>query len=81
MLPPEADLRRAGDARADPLARRFGDALRAGDAASAEAVIEEALRQGLEPPAIQVRVIEPAMGRIGELWETGYLTVADERRP
>lgn len=60
------------------LARRFGDAIRAGDGPAAERVVEDGLDAGISPEALQVLVIEPAMVRIGELWQRGVITVADE---
>lgn len=38
----------------------------------------EALAQGLTIPQLYQRVIAPAMHEIGELWEKGAITVADE---
>ena len=70
--------RRATDARSGPLSRRFLDGLRSGEASDIDRVIESALDAGLEPAAVQSLVIQPAMVRIGELWETGHITVADE---
>jgi diguanylate cyclase (GGDEF)-like protein len=70
--------RRQADAAAQGLARRYGDALRAADAAGAESVVDEALAVGLAPAAVQSLVIQPAMVRIGELWEANAITVADE---
>jgi diguanylate cyclase (GGDEF)-like protein len=70
--------RRADDAQAAQFARRFGDALRVGQAKLAERVSEEAIESGLEPAAVQCRVIGPAMERIGELWARGAITAADE---
>jgi diguanylate cyclase (GGDEF)-like protein len=60
------------------LARRYGDALRAADAHSAERVIEEALEQGMSAVEVQTDLIRPAMAWIGELWETSAISVADE---
>ncbi|MFL5843601.1 MAG: diguanylate cyclase [Solirubrobacteraceae bacterium] len=60
------------------LTRRYGDALRAGDAGMAESVIDSALADGLPPEAVQSLVVESAMVRIGELWEDNAVTVADE---
>lgn len=73
-----ARLRSSSDEGASTLARQFGDALRVADGDLAERVVEEALALGLSPAAVQSRVIAPAMVRIGELWESGVLTVADE---
>jgi len=70
-------LRRTSD---DPalLARRFGDLLRVGDGAAAERLVDEALAGGMSPAAIQALVITPAMVRIGELWASRAIGVADE---
>jgi diguanylate cyclase (GGDEF)-like protein len=70
--------RRASDRQVRTIVERYAAALRAADASAAEAVVAEALAAGLEPTTIQVRVITPAMQRIGELWAEGELTVADE---
>ncbi|HSZ69470.1 MAG TPA: diguanylate cyclase [Solirubrobacteraceae bacterium] len=70
--------RRASDRQLRTIIERYGVALRGADAAAAEAVVAQALAAGLAPTTIQVRVITPAMQRIGELWEEGALTVADE---
>lgn len=70
---------RHGDGRtAVTFARRFGDALRVGDGAAGERVIDDGLAAGISPEAMQALVIEPAMVRIGELWEQRAITVADE---
>ena len=60
------------------LSRRYVDALRVAQPAAAERVVDDALAAGLAPAAIQSLVIEPAMERIGRLWEANALTVADE---
>ena len=73
-----ASMRRTTDAGAHLLARRFGDALRVGDGAAADAVVDAALAAGMAPEAIQSLVITPAMVRIGELWEMKAIGVADE---
>jgi methanogenic corrinoid protein MtbC1 len=54
------------------------DALRAADAAGAYRIASEALAAGMTIPALYQRVVAPAMHEIGELWEKGALTVADE---
>lgn len=64
-----------GDVR---LSRLYLEALRAADASGAYRVASGALRQGMTTPELYQRVIAPAMHRIGELWERGALTVADE---
>jgi methanogenic corrinoid protein MtbC1 len=60
------------------LSRLYLEALRAADASGAYRVATEALGQGMTMPELYQRVIAPAMHRIGELWERGALTVADE---
>jgi diguanylate cyclase (GGDEF)-like protein/PAS domain S-box-containing protein len=70
--------RRHGDAMCSRLAQAYGETMRTGDPAAATAVIDDALRHKLSAPEIQSRLIAPAMRQIGELWERGGLTVAQE---
>lgn len=67
---------------AERVAARFSrlylDALRAADAAGAYRTASAALDQGLTVPELYQRVIAPAMYEIGNLWERGAITVADE---
>jgi diguanylate cyclase (GGDEF)-like protein len=70
--------RRAGDRRLAAIGDRYCVALCAADGPAADAVVEEALSAGVAPTTIQVGVIMAGMGRIGELWEQGEITVADE---
>ena len=83
-MPPEPPeprrppARRAADTAAKRLARRYGDAVRAADRKVAETVVDDALASGLSPLAVQTRVIQPAMVRVGELWERAAITTADE---
>jgi diguanylate cyclase (GGDEF)-like protein len=58
--------------------RAYGDTLRVGDPHAAAVVIDDALADGLSSVEIQSSVIAPAMWEIGELWERGGLTVAEE---
>jgi methanogenic corrinoid protein MtbC1 len=60
------------------LARLYLDALRAADAAGAYRIASGALAEGMTIPTLYQRVVTPAMHEIGELWEKGALTVADE---
>jgi diguanylate cyclase (GGDEF)-like protein len=60
------------------LSRAYCDKLRVGDPHGAAVVIDDALADGLSSVEIQSRVIAPAMWGIGELWERGDLTVAEE---
>ncbi|MGA2926541.1 MAG: PAS domain S-box protein, partial [Solirubrobacteraceae bacterium] len=75
--PPTAGPRR-GDLVTGRLAAAFGEALRAGDPHAAVGVVDDALGSGLSAVEIQSRVIAPAMWGIGELWQLGKLTVAEE---
>lgn len=70
--------RREADRRLAAISEHYCVALCAADAPAVEAVVEQALGAGVAPTTIQVHVIAPAMQRIGELWEQGELTVADE---
>jgi diguanylate cyclase (GGDEF)-like protein len=70
--------RRAADRREPAWRRAFGDALRAGDPGRAHQAVAQALADGLSVAAVQDRVIAPAMRWIGDLWQRGALTVADE---
>ena len=58
--------------------RLYLEALRAVNAAGAYQVASTALEHGMSLPALYQRVITPAMYEIGELWEKGVVTVADE---
>ncbi|HST69944.1 MAG TPA: B12-binding domain-containing protein [Solirubrobacterales bacterium] len=68
------DLERA----ASRFARLYLDSLRAADTSGAFRVASGALEQGMTVPQLYQRVISPAMHEVGELWERGALTVADE---
>jgi diguanylate cyclase (GGDEF)-like protein len=70
--------RRASDHAARAFARSYGDALRAADGACAERVVADALAAGMAASAVHVLVIQPALVRIGELWEQNVITPADE---
>ena len=60
------------------LSERFGDALVSGSAGRAEQIADEALAIGRNASAVQARVIAPAMRMVGERWEQGAISVADE---
>ena len=60
------------------LAIRFADGLRAGDVKCCERVAHEAVLAGLDIAQVYARVIAPAMRSIGEGWQRGELSVADE---
>ncbi len=70
--------RRAADRRLADIGERYLAALCCADAPTAEAVVAEAVVAGITPTRIMVDVIAAAMRRIGECWEQGELTAAEE---
>ncbi len=76
--PPTSDIRRAGDRLVGGLATRFTDALRVGDGAVADAVVQDGIAAGLSAEVLQSLVIGPAMVVIGELWEARCIDIAHE---
>ena len=70
--------RRRGDLVTYRLVQAFGEVLRVGDPRDAAVVVDDALASGLSSVEVQSRVIAPAMWGIGELWERGGLSVAQE---
>ena len=70
--------RRGSDQRWAASARLFGDALRAADAQRATATATAAYREGLTIAGVYDRVIAPAMYQIGERWQDGAITAAEE---
>ncbi|HYP47959.1 MAG TPA: diguanylate cyclase [Thermoleophilaceae bacterium] len=77
-MPGTRTSRRSLDGSRRALARRYGDALRLADASSAEQVIDEALELGMSAAQVQADLIHPAMTWIGELWQKGAISIADE---
>ncbi|HEY4779447.1 MAG TPA: diguanylate cyclase [Solirubrobacterales bacterium] len=70
--------RRQEDKTHRRLSRAYQDALRVADAAGAERVARQVLSDGTSVAGLYQRVIAPAMWRIGDLWEQGAISVADE---
>jgi MerR family transcriptional regulator, light-induced transcriptional regulator len=62
----------------DVRAAAFLDALLDGSARAAEDAVRAALASGLEPQAVHVQVIAPAMRAVGDLWARDEITVAEE---
>jgi diguanylate cyclase (GGDEF)-like protein len=60
------------------LSRTYQDALSVADAGAAGRIARQALAEGVGVAGLYQRVIGPAMWRIGELWEQGEISVADE---
>ena len=59
---------------------RLEDRLVAGDEAGAWTIIENALTAGVDPEEVYLEVLAPAMSMIGDEWEAGRVTVAQEHR-
>jgi len=59
---------------------RLKDRMVAGDRTGSWAVIEGAMSSGMEPSAILVELLVPALEQIGDDWGSGVLSVADEHR-
>jgi methanogenic corrinoid protein MtbC1 len=76
--PPENDSRDARAARVGDMGRAFTDALLVGDERNAELVIRDAMDAKLTTAEIDDEIITPALWLIGELWERGVISVADE---
>jgi MerR family transcriptional regulator, light-induced transcriptional regulator len=53
-------------------------ALLLGEEVTAELIVRDAMDSGLDGEAILHEILTPGMRRIGDLWEEGALTVADE---
>jgi MerR family transcriptional regulator, light-induced transcriptional regulator len=60
------------------LAGAYADALVAGDEIAAEIAIREAMDADLNTAEIDERIIAPALWLIGELWERGQISIAEE---
>lgn len=60
------------------LRRRYLDALLLGSEDEADRVVREAIDAGTPEAVIYGEVIAPAMRVVGDLWESGMITVADE---
>lgn len=69
-----------GVLRARDLFSTLEQAGRSGDYQACEQAIDEALASGLYPSEIMIGVLHPSLSRIGELWASGEITVADEHR-
>jgi MerR family transcriptional regulator, light-induced transcriptional regulator len=74
----EGPSRREADRAIRRLSHTYQDALTVADAGGAGRVARRALGEGTGVAGLYQRVIAPAMWRIGELWEQGEISVADE---
>jgi MerR family transcriptional regulator, light-induced transcriptional regulator len=67
---------------AEPLSgmcRHYTDALLAGDARGATAIVEDAARDGAAVEDLYLRVLQPALAEVGDRWERGEVSVAQEQ--
>jgi methanogenic corrinoid protein MtbC1 len=66
------------DDRIKELADAFAEALLAADEVSAEIAVREAMDAEFSTPEIDEKLIAPALWLVGELWERGKISVAEE---
>ena len=66
------------EAKAGEFGRAYASALLRGDEIAAEIAIREAMDAKLSTAQIDDEIIAPALWFVGELWERGEITVADE---
>lgn len=66
------------ETRLAQLAGAYADALVAGDEIAAEIAVREAMDAELGTVEIDEKIIAPALWLIGELWERGTITIAEE---
>ena len=74
----ENDSQEPRESRITAIAGAFAEALLAADEVAAEIAIREAMDAGLGTAEIDEKVIVPALWLVGELWERGKISVADE---
>ena len=75
---PENESREAYEAKVSALGRAYADALLSADEVAAEIAIREAMDAGLDTAQIDDEIIAPALWHVGDLWERGEISVADE---
>jgi methanogenic corrinoid protein MtbC1 len=74
----EHDSQEPRESKITAMASAFAHALLAADEVAAELAIREAMDAGLSTAEIDEEVIAPALRLVGELWERGKISVADE---
>lgn len=62
------------------LQRAVFAAAREGDRTTCAGVMAQALAAGLRPASVLLGLVQPALAKIGQQWECGEATVADEHR-
>jgi methanogenic corrinoid protein MtbC1 len=66
------------EAKVSRLGRAYAEAVLAGDEVAAEIVVREAMEAELTEAQIDHEIIAPALWFVGELWERGEISIADE---
>lgn len=69
-----------GILQAKAMLESLEEAGQSGDFSECSAAIDSALEAGLKPSEVMVGILHPALARIGQLWESGEITVAEEHR-
>lgn len=64
----------------DPIRDRLADALREGDSARADALIQAVVASGLGAVALADDLIRPVMAGLGDYWRSGKIDVFQERQ-
>jgi methanogenic corrinoid protein MtbC1 len=74
----ENDCAASREAQVDELGRAYAHALLMGDEVAAELVIRKAMDAKLTTAVIDERIIARALWLVGDLWQRGEISVADE---
>jgi methanogenic corrinoid protein MtbC1 len=74
----ENDSHQAREDKVGELGRSYAAAVLSGDEVGAELVIRDAIDVGLTVAEVDDEIIAPALWLVGELWECGEISVADE---
>jgi len=74
----ENNSHEAREEKVGELGRAYAAAVLAGDEVAAELVIREAIASDLSVAEVDDEIIAPALWLVGELWERGEISVADE---
>ncbi len=74
----ENESREPREARTTELAAAYVAALLSGDEVAAEIAIREAMDAELSSAEIDEKLVAPALWLVGDLWERGKISVADE---
>jgi methanogenic corrinoid protein MtbC1 len=74
----ENDCHQAREKKLGELGRAYAAAVLAGDEVAAERVVREAIEADLSTAEVDDEIIGPALWLVGELWERGEISIADE---